>query len=647
MCFILLTSSVQCTHNVINFNDSQGLYFDKLSTVHVARDDWKLVVYYDVEPYRHGIDLIKLYINYLENTCNNSSIKVHCESVILQIRHSYNELERYNNVLSSHQFPSGHARRRRGLINAVGNIANSLFGVLDDHFAEQYKRDIDTLKTNQNHLAALWKNQTSIVEAEYNVLNRMKTSIDKQHKIFNQYLNQLQNDANVVKNRVQNVEITNDFLFSSIAVNSLLTNLKDIQEMLLDTISEVYYGKFNVHLLKPDQLMEELKIISGKLSKDLTIPTDIIPSELPKLYNLLKVRARMTAEYLIIEIKIPLVNRDSYEIYRIISLPKRVNNNMVTIVPVSDYVAINLQKDSYLILTELDIKECVYFDVATQLCPLRKPIYHMRADESLCLKPQETQHCETKSVPCQDSWVHLNNENTYLFFCCEPRQVRILCQDKITTDHLTNIGLIMLGADCMLKGKDVTIIAHKPQSNAMNLYADVLKLEIPPVNHIFNQNLSIPIYKLEPMMSGHDKELEGIGSQIKQMKSETALISGISYHDMHHYVVIYLLVGAAAVAAVAYGVRRWRARPLAAPTAPPAAAAGSAEAAPRSSNGLNNPVFRFSVNDQRVSVSDQRVSVSDQCVSVSDQRVRDQSVSESTSPLFRKHSFTEGISVKP
>ncbi|VVC99824.1 unnamed protein product [Leptidea sinapis] len=142
-------------------------------------------------------------------------------------------------------FPGGHARRRRGLINGVGYVAHSLFGVLDDHFAEQYKLDINLVRHNQNHLIQLWKNQTSIIESEYNVLKRISSSIDKQHKLFNQYLNQLQTDTNDIKTHMQDIVTTNEFLLSSIALN-------------------------------------------GKLSKELALPIDISHSELQKMYPLLK-----------------------------------------------------------------------------------------------------------------------------------------------------------------------------------------------------------------------------------------------------------------------------------------------------------------------------------------------------------------------
>ncbi|XP_062529148.1 uncharacterized protein LOC134200372 [Bombyx mori] len=74
-----------------------------------------------------------------------------------------------------------HYRQRRGFINGVGYLANSLFGVLDEHFAEKYSQDIELVKLNEQDLVSLWKNQTSIVESEYNLLKRTEEVMSKQH----------------------------------------------------------------------------------------------------------------------------------------------------------------------------------------------------------------------------------------------------------------------------------------------------------------------------------------------------------------------------------------------------------------------------------------------------------------------------------
>ncbi|VVD05321.1 unnamed protein product [Leptidea sinapis] len=59
------------------------------------------------------------------------------------------------------------------------------------------------------------------------------------------------------------------------------------------------------------------------------------------------------------------------------------NTSMATIVPIADYVAINLKKDSYSTISIHDIKSCLS-DTDTFLCYSQKPIYHFESDEKLC-----------------------------------------------------------------------------------------------------------------------------------------------------------------------------------------------------------------------------------------------------------------------
>ncbi|XP_045493308.1 uncharacterized protein LOC123692589 [Colias croceus] len=67
-----------------------------------------------------------------------------CHINLAQLHHEQVELLYYNDVLLNQAREPGardrHARQRRGLINGVGYVANTLFGVLDERFAEQYNR---------------------------------------------------------------------------------------------------------------------------------------------------------------------------------------------------------------------------------------------------------------------------------------------------------------------------------------------------------------------------------------------------------------------------------------------------------------------------------------------------------------------------
>lgn len=557
---LTFVSPARCDHSITNINKNQSIYFDKVTDMHLIRDEWKLVVYYDMAPFWQGIKIFKSYITSLETTCSSLKKQNQCELVLLQLRHGFTELAHNNNVLLEQKLSI--TRQRRGLINGIGSIANSLFGVLDQNFAEKYEQDIASINKNEKHLALLWKNQTSIVEAENNILKRVEQMLEKQHKMYNQHLISLDKATNTIASEVQDTKITNDFTLMSIIANSILINLKSLQETLLETVTDIHYGKLNIHILTPQQLTEELNIISGHLSKDLTLPIGNIHTDLRKLYHFLKVKARMSETYFIFEIKIPLVTRDFYDIYKLIPIPQQIQESMVTIEPIADRIAINLQKDAYLPMTENELQMCTPDNLVTLMCPLQRPIYHLKSDDNLCVKNKETNQCETKQTTCTDMWIELYKINTYLYFCCGQRTIRIICEHQVTAERVSKAGIITLGEGCVIKGETFTIYSHTQRANYLRVQPDVIKVDIPPINYIFN--ITIPVIgtnkTADDELSTFKTELNQIDKQIEKMKSEGDGIDPITSHDVHQYALLYILLGTTLCVGGLFLWRRARAR---------------------------------------------------------------------------------------
>ncbi|CAH0724546.1 unnamed protein product, partial [Brenthis ino] len=258
---IIPTSSASFKITPIQNN---SIYFDKLADMKLIRDEWKIISYYDMNPYWQGTTACNDYIKYLDRLCIKIKGDSHCDVISIQLQLEYSELE-YNNhlLLSQHSGTRQDKRRRRGLINGVGYIANSLFGVLDDHFAEQYKQDIQLTRDNENHLALLLKNQTSVLEVEYNILKRNEESLNKQHKMHNQLSMNLENLENFLKSESAKNALINEFNLGAIAVSNMLRQLETMQTTLLNTVIDVYHGRFNFHLINPDQLRNTLSTISS------------------------------------------------------------------------------------------------------------------------------------------------------------------------------------------------------------------------------------------------------------------------------------------------------------------------------------------------------------------------------------------------
>lgn len=571
MLFLFIIPPINCTYKISSLPSNNSLYFDRVTNINLIRDDWRLIVYYDTKPYQEGNAALTKYISYLEELCAKMPEKSYCSGITSQLRHQVDELDHYNNVLMSHHDinqPGGH-RHRRGLINGIGSIANDLFGVLDQRFAEKYQQDINLIRENQKHLAILWKNQTSVVEAEFNMLKRTENIVNQHHKLINKKFNSIEKVVNQVKDEITHSSLFNEFISTAFMANNILSNLKDIQQTLLDTVTNIYNGKFNFHLLPPDQLRHELSVITSQLPKDLSIPIDNF-GDLSEIYNLLKVRASTSKNYIIFEIKIPLVSGDLYEVLRLIPVPRLLNDmKQIVVVPIADYVAINLNKDAFITLTQEDLKSCMQRNLERMLCHIKKPIFNIKDDQSFCIRSHDSRQCKTITSPCYNKWEELNKINSYLYFCCGQCQVKLLCDDQISAVHMTHSGFFNVDRGCIMKSADFFMYSHRQDESKISISSNIVAPEISPINHFVNISIPEILLPSNNNQSENDNQdqIREIEKNLKTMKESQGLSYGISYHDVHHYTVIYIMMCVVGVVIVVWIWRRCKAR------ATPAAAA--------------------------------------------------------------------------
>lgn len=551
--FLCLITISQATYNFTSLRENQGIYFDKISNIQIIRDEWKIVVYYDMDPYWQGTTACKKYLTYVEQLCNKLPDNTHCNIITLQLRREYEEIEYYNRVLLNENTDTRQGRRRRrGIINGVGYLANTLFGVLDERFAEKYQQDIQLIQDNENHLRSLMKNQTIIFEAQYNILKREEQSINKQHKYLHQLNNKIDNLSNAFKHESEINSQINDVSLGSLATSNLLRNLKNIQTSLLDTLTDIFHGRFNYHMLSPEQLKQQLSLISNHLEKDITLPINNVQNDITSIYHLLFVKARMTEKYLIIELRVPLVTRDSYELFNTIPIPVLSNNSLFTITPISPYVAINLKKDSYFILSSEDVTACRRTENDNKLlCHMRKPETHLKSDKQFCVINPKTKDCIFKVLNnCENNWMELHLTNKYLYFCCTQCQVRLLCNEQITSIQLKHAGIFTMSHGCMIKTDTFWLHSEREKSSQVYTNNRLELTPISPINHLIN--FSFPSFTDYTIENNTDVELKEIKNRLTSLKEDDFRLNKISYHDVHHYTAIYVVLAALTIISCTY-----------------------------------------------------------------------------------------------
>ncbi|KOB64567.1 Iris-A [Operophtera brumata] len=236
-------------------------------------------------------------------------------------------------------------------------------------------------------------------------------------------------------------------------------------------------------------------------------------------------------------------------------------------------------KDTYISLSESGIKSCLVAEEGLYLCHISKPIYRIGGDKDFCQK--KNAECETTIKSCENIWMESHYINNYVYFCCSQCQLRMMCRDQVTIHQLTRSGLLAIDNGCILKTDTFEIIAHDLKTSEMYTESKIRIPVIAPINHIIN--VSIP---KEPMenVEREQKEMHDIDQQIKFMKENEVTASNISYHDIHHYALIYVVIGLGILAGSVWWCRRgrgaWslRAPAPAAPAAPTAPATAPAPA---------------------------------------------------------------------
>ena len=96
----------------------------------------------------------------------------------------------------------------------------------------------------------LYKEQTSIVEGEYNILKRNENIMNKQFTLINKHIQETNEQIHQDRSNVLNVMST------ALAANLIIANIRRTRQLLLDLVTDVEDGRVDAHLRKPGQLQE-------------------------------------------------------------------------------------------------------------------------------------------------------------------------------------------------------------------------------------------------------------------------------------------------------------------------------------------------------------------------------------------------------
>ncbi|KAL0870449.1 hypothetical protein ABMA27_005446 [Loxostege sticticalis] len=376
------------------------------------------------------------------------------------------------------------------------------------------------------------------------------------------FMNQTDTNLAKIESTMEAMMATSYFNSASLTAYLLIKNMRVMQDMLFDTLTDVYKGHMDVHLLTPVNLIDQLNVISGKLPKSLTIPVENVREDIKTLYKLLYAKARVTSDYFLFEVHIPLTSDEDFLVYKMIPLPVTTEKGMTNIINLqSEYIAVNFQKNTYISVTENDLKLCTQTKQDSFLCYKNLPVFNLHNKNAPCeaklLSHSSGTSCDVRPASCNDAWIALHTPNSWLAVCCGACTLRTICNFDVTSHSMTSSGIVKLAQGCVLQSRDFTIHSHNEYNTKMNI--DNYYFDIPTLNTTANNIIGLTRHNVswKVIQETHDTELQEIDRRLHSLHENEVLPSSITGHDLHQYVICYILLSAAIL-----GTTVWIARKL-------------------------------------------------------------------------------------
>lgn len=440
---------------ITKFDPNIGIHFEGLGSARMSRSEWKIITYYELQPYWHEMTTLISGVTALHNLCNRLTPRETCMNVLQPIELSLRDLKDENKLLKG--------RVKRGAVNVVGNIANSLFGVLDSNYAEEMSTTINTIKENEHHLKRLLMNQTSIIDATLNVFKqdelRIKQNLASLDENLTNIVSRLVNDEKVQ----HQTELFKVFISLSVQLSVISAKLHRVQSAIVAALSDSHHGKISPMLLSPSQLQAELVQVRNHLPASLRLPVD--EDNILQLYKIMSVKGGVTDEHVIFHISIPLSDPETFELLKPHPIPALINDTMLAIRPCSDYLAITAHKDQYFVLNEKQWNSCLTLKAGEFLCSPMQTTLNANAEKCSCelsLLTHNTRiHCNI--IPAMDTMplAPLEHSNQWLYTMQQSTRISAVCGQQHSQLNLKGSGLIKINPDCTLKLNSVTIQGHQ------------------------------------------------------------------------------------------------------------------------------------------------------------------------------------------
>lgn len=287
-----------------------------------------------------------------------------------------------------------------------------------------------------------------------------------------------------------------------------------VSQQILNSLENAVSGKIT-QLIPKDRLIKDLEYVESRLKENQKLPIDFYHENPLHIFKYSQIRASLYGNRLLLELIIPVIERQKYTIYKIIPIPISINNATVIIEQSTKYIAMNNDDSQYIPISETEFRDAKFNLYGEKILKPAENVhldYSHNCETNLFKSPDlDTiqKYCNLKVIPTSNYFISLHSNNNFYVKISSPFYIIEFCPGNISTTHrLSDDGIITLGKECRMVSDKISL---RPQNNykietgdlifITNISADVYNIFATKLN--FSLLSFTPQYKKEILIQDH------------------------------------------------------------------------------------------------------------------------------------------------
>ncbi|XP_044574091.1 uncharacterized protein LOC123258285 [Drosophila ananassae] len=322
--------------------------------------------------------------------------------------------ELVHNQESSNAVKFRYLENHRGALNIVGNIANGLFGVLDDQYAKRMEEIIGKLKAQESITHKIVENQTSILDTTNNIMRR--TTIETQKRMQDWLLS-------LARIKVRS-HAADRYLPHAVSESVVVaSHIRRVQDAVFNVLIGAHEGKLGPALVSVEQVKQVITKIQTHLPPGRRLP---ITSETARdLYRLATIRVQKTEDLLMFHTSVPLVEEDEFTVYRMEPIPQITREGLVIAKTETKYLEIGDHRKHHFAINQEHLRQCISGTNGNKVCEFKQTLFGPDTHQLPCTmaalsRPRARESRANQGnqllgifdrAECMDFWDHEANNN--------------------------------------------------------------------------------------------------------------------------------------------------------------------------------------------------------------------------------------------